>query len=1481
MDSAAISPTVIIRSRRELEPYGDLILELCQPGMKFERLSAALADRGVYASKKIVRSVREGLNQRKYIRRDHKERMIGIYRRWKDRNVIIKYEGRIQTFAKLKRTIAFKGKKYHLDEEHLVRLEGYTGPTPKEIFYFDPNDPNTNLLEADGCDWDPAEKDEALRYAFGDQAEECCTIDLQIRIDTSSTAPPSTASAIHSPDRQKELEERILPVLNNPPKSIWEWLSSAQDDTQILSGEESQSLRTMILDLYAKLYGNTEYDLHRMEALSQKFLDRGMLDAADKVASSSVALAKRLYGFDAAQTLIAVVDLTRVRTQQGKFQEAYNLGAAAVKVLKDTLGDFDRDVLLSECCLCEILLELDQMDRAKELCCDVLRRSLAGINVTHEAFDLFRCQLARICNARAEYSEAKEILEDIVRDRDYRLGIRDERTLRASVELVHSLCGLGDWDAVTRASQIEKEIEGRVTIGVPREIWNLELVQSVGLQLHSLGAYFEAEKVFRCHLDCLRGMIQFPGHPRLICAESWVASALHYQRRSKEAGAINKRLSKAAECIWGPHHRITLALMSNEAWCMDGETVFEVFENRMVEVRELSIKHLGDDDPDTLDSKRFCANVKIIRGEWEESLATLEKIYNSHKDRHDRKSRIKLLETLLESGKILCRRCHDFKAEALLKQALELGKCLFGPHHPRALAPLAPLGFCLGRLGRYSEAEELLGDGILALTGSLGHDHYQVMVMELARADILGLQSRPANAAEIQSRVLEHWSKNYGDHHPYAIDVAGRLARSYAEQDMVVEAHILLDKAIKSSGLTFGPEHPRTCNLELSLATMFRDQSNLTQALSLSRKILEVAHASFGTIADNRGISSSSFEHPYSLPFLDGLATIHKKLGDITSSIKLSKKILTLRSKLQGPNHPDTITALSNLASVYSSASEYLAAEPLYRDVVERSTVAFGDGHARTFAAILYHGRALRGLRRYTESIAIFNTLLDKIFRQWGECHNSIAEIYEDLAILNVNRGRYDEAVGYFNHALRVYRKLNDKSAVVVMIDLCTCYIIIKAYSKAEHQAQEAVSEAEKIFGLHHPVTINARIQQASALLGNEKYVEVDELTDALRQDIESREGKDSTRVLRVEQIYGRSLRAQGRLKEAESFLESSINTRPHKDPRDPETSLMILLLGDIKEELGKLHEKEAVLQDLLDKLETRNSSDAINGSFDPQLANYTDVLEALARTRSLLNEYESAESLMRKVFALRIEYWGEDSQQACDAERNLANCLPEDRLLDRFNMQTQILDKYWISGKMDIESSTSLLRDIADTCSRLRHFEYEATVRERIISLTHYPSDSDQYYVWDVQKMSLARSELGQFAEVEENLELLNQVIRSNSPPNLRDLAWTLQLLAQTKNALGKLDEAADILQESLLAGTQNPTEIISDNLDRLDLLVELNMKLYRWDEAKYAWDALLSLREEAEVQGWSLPVLPWERLQVIEEKLGDGQTLSDGEPP
>jgi hypothetical protein len=188
--------------------------------------------------------------------------------------------------------------------------------------------------------------------------------------------------------------------------------------------------------------------------------------------------------------------------------------------------------------------------------------------------------------------------------------------------------------------------------------------------------------------------------------------------------------------------------MSNLAWKMDEEEVFAVFETRMFEVRDLRIKHLGEDDLDTFDSERFCADIRTIRGEWDESLAALEKLHDTHKSRSDFKGRVEALATLLELGRILSRRCQDSKAESVLRRALDLGERLFGPIHPRALAPLIPLAFSLARLGRYSEAETLLSEGVSTLMGSLGKEHYRVMEMKLAHAAILAMQNKYADAAK-------------------------------------------------------------------------------------------------------------------------------------------------------------------------------------------------------------------------------------------------------------------------------------------------------------------------------------------------------------------------------------------------------------------------------------------------------------------------------------------------------------------------------------------------------------------------------------------------------------------------------------------------------------------------------------------------------------------------------------------------------------
>lgn len=117
----------------------------------------------------------------------------------------------------------------------------------------------------------------------------------------------------------------------------------------------------------------------------------------------------------------------------------------------------------------------------------------------------------------------------------------------------------------------------------------------------------------------------------------------------------------------------------------------------------------------------------------------------------------------------------------------------------------------------------------------------------------------------------------------------------------------------------------------------------------------------------------------------------------------------------------------------------------------------------------------------------------------------------------------------------------------------------------------------------------------------------------------------------------------------------------------------------------------------------------------------------------------------------------GEDIQLACDTEITLANLLAEHRLLIRLNMQTQLFDKYWNSGTLEIEIQTYLLHGKADICCRLGQFQHEAT-----FTRVHHCFDQSSKRLRSTvcvgcSETFLALYELGQFAEVEENLGLLN----------------------------------------------------------------------------------------------------------------------------
>ncbi len=99
---------------------------------------------------------------------------------------------------------------------------------------------------------------------------------------------------------------------------------------------------------------------------------------------------------------------------------------------------------------------------------------------------------------------------------------------------------------------------------------------------------------------------------------------------------------------------------------------------------------------------------------------------------------------------------------------------------------------------------------------------------------------------------------------------------------------------------------------------------------------------------------------------------MYYSLGAYAKAEPLFKRALAIREKVLGPEHPDTVTYLNNLAELYKSLGAYAKAEPLYK-------------------------RAL--------------AIREKVL---GPEHPDTATSLNNLAFLNISQGRIDQAMAHF-----------------------------------------------------------------------------------------------------------------------------------------------------------------------------------------------------------------------------------------------------------------------------------------------------------------------------------------------------------------------------------------------------------------------------------------------------------------------------------
>ncbi|PYH50180.1 purine and uridine phosphorylase [Aspergillus niger CBS 101883] len=177
----------------------------------------------------------------------------------------------------------------------------------------------------------------------------------------------------------------------------------------------------------------------------------------------------------------------------------------------------------------------------------------------------------------------------------------------------------------------------------------------------------------------------------------------------------------------------------------------------------------------------------------------------------------------------------------------------------------------------------------------------------------LSSDGRWKEAEVLEVQALELCKRVLGPEHPDTLTSMNNLASTYSYQGRWKEAEELEVQVLELCKQVLGPEHPDTLGSMNNLASTYSDQGRWEEAEELEVQVMELRKRLEVQVMELRKRVLGP-EHPDTLTSMSNLAFTWKGQGKIKNSLALIKHCAELRRNLLGPDHPDTISSSRTLS---------------------------------------------------------------------------------------------------------------------------------------------------------------------------------------------------------------------------------------------------------------------------------------------------------------------------------------------------------------------------------------------------------------------------------------------------------------------------------------------------------------------------------------------------------------------------------------
>jgi tetratricopeptide (TPR) repeat protein len=248
----------------------------------------------------------------------------------------------------------------------------------------------------------------------------------------------------------------------------------------------------------------------------------------------------------------------------------------------------------------------------------------------------------------------------------------------------------------------------------------------------------------------------------------------------------------------------------------------------------------------------------------------------------------------------------------------------------------------------------------------------------------------------------------------------------------------------------------------ISKCTELKNAGKYQKAIPFAQKLLDIREKALG------------LDHPDTAESLVNLALLYEEMGNYAAAEPLFIRALAIREKALGPDHPDTATSLGSLAVLYDNMGNYSKAEPLYKRALAIREKVLGPDHPDTATSLNNLAELYSATGNYAEAELLFKRALAINEKVLDPDHPDIATSLNNLAGLYYATGNYAEAEPLYKRALAINEKVlgpDHPDTATSLNNLAELYSAIGNYAKAELLFKRALATREKALGPDHPDT--------------------------------------------------------------------------------------------------------------------------------------------------------------------------------------------------------------------------------------------------------------------------------------------------------------------------------------------------------------------------------------------------------------------------